>query len=222
MNIEICTPNSATPKDKGDLLEKLSKNMLEAQNYFVQEEVRRIGSELDLLCEHKVSKKKIYVECKAYRDKKIDAPIIRQLLGTIVFEDYAEGWLIATSEFSKDAKGLCEELPNRPNGDRLVVYSALDIIQSLQASRIITSIPIDHLESHIDPNRIGEWFLLITTFGNFWASTILSAGIPTNVICYYAKDGVLVEDQELLDNIASTDNSLAKLDFSKIINGFVA
>ena len=218
MNIEICTPNSATPKDKGDLLEKLSKNMLEAQNYFVQEEVRRIGSELDLLCEHKVSKKKIYVECKAYRDKKIDAPIIRQLLGTIVFEDYAEGWLIATSEFSKDAKGLCEELPNRPNGDRLVVYSALDIIQSLQASRIITSIPIDHLESHIDPNRIGEWFLLITTFGNFWASTILSAGIPTNVICYYAKDGVLVEDQELLDNIASTDNSLAKLDFSKIIN----
>lgn len=218
MNIEICTPNSATPKDKGDLLEKLSKNMLEAQNYFVQEEVRRIGSELDLLCEHKVSKKKIYVECKAYRDKKIDAPIIRQLLGTIVFEDYAEGWLIATSEFSKDAKGLCEELPNRPNGDRLVVYSALDIIQSLQASRIITSIPIDHLESHIDPNRIGEWFLLITTFGNFWASTILSAGIPTNVICYYAKNGVLVEDQELLDNIASTDNSLAKLDFSKIIN----
>jgi hypothetical protein len=218
MNIEICTPNSASPKEKGDLLEKLSKDMLEAQNYFVQEEVRRIGSELDLLCEHKVSKKKIYVECKAYRDKKIDAPIIRQLLGTIVFEDYAEGWLIATSEFSKDAKGLCEELPNRPNGDRLVVYSALDIIQSLQSSRIITSIPIDNLESHIDPNRIGEWFLLITTFGNFWASTILSAGIPTNVICYYAKNGVLVEDQELLDNIASTDNSLAKLDFSKIIN----
>ncbi|EMU25126.1 ATPase, partial [Acinetobacter baumannii ABNIH18] len=39
MNIEICTPNSATTKDKGDLLEKLSKNMLEAQNYHVDEEV---------------------------------------------------------------------------------------------------------------------------------------------------------------------------------------
>ncbi|GEM_PF-3186656 len=25
MNIEICTPNSATTKDKGDLLEKLCK-----------------------------------------------------------------------------------------------------------------------------------------------------------------------------------------------------
>ncbi|MFH4351139.1 restriction endonuclease, partial [Acinetobacter baumannii] len=77
MNIEICTPNSATTKDKGDLLEKLSKNMLEAQNYHVDEEVRKTGSELDLLCKHNVSKKKIYVECKAYRDKKIDATIIR-------------------------------------------------------------------------------------------------------------------------------------------------
>ncbi|RQL63455.1 hypothetical protein BJI64_14990 [Acinetobacter baumannii] len=52
----------------------------------------------------------------------------------------------------------------------------------------------------------------------FWVSTILSAGIPTNAVCYYAKTGVLVEDQELLDNIASTDSSLSKLDFSKIIN----
>ncbi|MFH4122564.1 hypothetical protein WAI71_22920, partial [Acinetobacter baumannii] len=39
-----------------------------------------------------------------------------------------------------------------------------------------------------------------------------------NAVCYYAKTGVLVEDQELLDNIASTDSSLSKLDFSKIIN----
>lgn len=52
MNIEICTPNSATTKDKGDLLEKLCKKMLEAQNYLVTEEVRKTGSELDLLCEH--------------------------------------------------------------------------------------------------------------------------------------------------------------------------
>ncbi|EPL7537579.1 restriction endonuclease, partial [Acinetobacter baumannii] len=218
MNIEICTPNSATTKDKGDLLEKLCKKMLEAQNYLVTEEVRKTGSELDLLCEHKVSGKKIYVECKAYRDKKIDAPIIRQLFGTVVFENYSEGWLIGTSEFSKDAKGFCEELPSRPLGDRIVVYSSTDIVESLQASKIISSIPREHLEQHLDINSIGEWFLLITTFGNFWVSTILSAGIPTNAVCYYAKTGVLVEDQELLDNIASTDSSLSKLDFSKIIN----
>jgi len=198
MNIEICTPNSATTKDKGDLLEKLSKSMLEAQNYRVEEEVRKIGSELDLLCKHKVSNKKIYVECKAYRDKKIDAPIVRQLLGTVVFENYDEGWLIGTSEFSKDAKGFCEELPNRPHGDRIVVYSAQNIIESLQSSRIISGIPREHLESHIDSNKVGEWFLLITSFGNFWAITILSAGIPTNVICYYAKTGIVVEDQGVI------------------------
>ncbi|EMZ9380316.1 restriction endonuclease, partial [Acinetobacter baumannii] len=218
MNIEICTPNSATTKDKGDLLEKLSKNMLEAQNYHVDEEVRKTGSELDLLCKHNVSKKKIYVECKAYRDKKIDATIIRQLLGTVVFEDYDEGWLIGTSDFSKDAKGLCEELPNRPHGNRVIIYTPKDIVQSLQSSRIISNIPKEHLESYIDLNKVGEWYLLITSFGIFWAVTILNAGIPTNVICYHAKTGTLVEDQALLDNIASTDCSLSKLDFSKLIN----
>ncbi len=37
MNIEICNPNSATTKDKGDLIEKLSNNIMEAQNYHVDE-----------------------------------------------------------------------------------------------------------------------------------------------------------------------------------------
>ena len=70
MNIEICVPPSSTPKDRGDLLEILSKEMLEIQNYHVEEEVRKDGSELDLLCTHNISKKRIYVECKAFRDKK--------------------------------------------------------------------------------------------------------------------------------------------------------
>ena len=54
MNIEICVPPSSTPKDRGDLLEILSKEMLEIQNYHVEEEVRKDGSELDLLCTHNI------------------------------------------------------------------------------------------------------------------------------------------------------------------------
>ncbi|MFX6555728.1 restriction endonuclease, partial [Acinetobacter baumannii] len=97
---------------------------------------------------------------------------------------------------------LCEELPNRPHGNRLIIYTPKDIVQSLQSSRIISNIPKEHLESYIDLNKVGEWYLLITSFGIFWAVTILNAGIPTNVICYHAKTGTLVEDQALLDNIA--------------------
>lgn len=63
--------NSATTKDKGDLLEKLSKNMLEAQNYHVDEEVRKTGSELDLLCKHNVSKKKFMLNVKPIGIKRL-------------------------------------------------------------------------------------------------------------------------------------------------------
>ncbi len=217
MNIEICIPNSSTSKDRGDLLEILSKEMLEVQNYQVEREIRKIGSELDLLCKHKVSNKKIYVECKAYRDKKIDAPILRQLLGTVFIENYTEGWLITTSELSKDAKGIVEELSNRKDNANLVIYTPQKVIESLQTSNIISSIPINHLIDYVPNENIGEWILIITPFGRFWAVNILKSGIPTNVVCYYANSGKLVEDQELLNNIALTDSSLSGLDFSKII-----
>lgn len=214
MNIEICVPPSSTPKDRGDLLEVLSKEMLEIQNYHVEEEVRKDGSELDLLCTHNISKKRIYVECKAFRDKKIDGPIIRQLIGTVAIGKYYEGWLISTSDFTKDAKGLVDQLEK--DESQILFYTPSRVLDSLIKSKTISALPQLHLESFIDVEQIGEWILLVTPFGRFWAVTVLKGGIPSNVICYYAKTGKLVEEQELLDNIALTDSSLSKLDFSKI------
>jgi DNA (cytosine-5)-methyltransferase 1 len=216
MNIEICVPPSSTPKDRGDLLEVLSKEMLEIQNYHVEEEVRKDGSELDLLCTHNISKKRIYVECKAFRDKKIDGPIIRQLIGTVAIGKYYEGWLISTSDFTKDAKGLVDQLEK--DESQILFYTPSRVLDSLIKSKTISALPQLHLENFIDVEQIGEWILLVTPFGTFWAVTVLKGGIPSNVICYYARTGKLVEEQELLDNIALTDSSLSKLDFSKIIS----
>jgi Holliday junction resolvase-like predicted endonuclease len=97
MKIEVACKKENSNKKKGDLLEQLSKKLLEALGYNVIEEIRIVGAELDLLCKHKVNKKVIYVECKAQRDP-ISAPVLRQLLGTVTSEDYSEGWLISTSE----------------------------------------------------------------------------------------------------------------------------
>ncbi|MGB5055893.1 MAG: hypothetical protein WBO24_16000 [Nitrospirales bacterium] len=66
--IEVATPKSASSKDKGDLLEKLTVEFLKTQNYVVAEEVRVTANELDLLCRHSVNNRQIYVECKAHRD----------------------------------------------------------------------------------------------------------------------------------------------------------
>ena len=182
MNIEICVPPSSTPKDRGDLLEILSKEMLEIQNYHVEEEVRKDGSELDLLCTHNISKKRIYVECKAFRDKKIDGPIIRQLIGTVAISKYYEGWLISTSDFTKDAKGLVDQLEK--DESQILFYTPSRILDSLIKSNTISALPQPHLESFIDVEQIGEWILLVTPFGRFWAVTVLKGGIPSNVICY--------------------------------------
>ena len=48
MKIEICVPSSATTKERGDLLETLSREMLEIQNFKVEEEVKKTGMENNL------------------------------------------------------------------------------------------------------------------------------------------------------------------------------
>jgi predicted AAA+ superfamily ATPase len=116
MFIEFALEKKLTPKQKGDLLENLAQKILENQHYKVENEVRKTGIEVDLVCKHKNNKnKKIYVECKAYkRSKKIQADIIYTLLGKFDAkkdnENIEEIWLITTSELGKEAKGLKDEL----------------------------------------------------------------------------------------------------------------
>ena len=99
MKIEVALQKSSSTKERGDLLESLAEKLLSAQSYEVIKEIRFTAVELDLLCRHKISGKEIYVECKAYRDKNIDANILKNLAGTLVFKDYAEAWLISTGEY---------------------------------------------------------------------------------------------------------------------------
>ena len=69
MKIEVLCNKEDAPKVKGDLLEHLSKDLLEAQGYSVIEEIRFTGVELDLLCKHKVSQKKSMSSVKLRRIK---------------------------------------------------------------------------------------------------------------------------------------------------------
>lgn len=64
MKIEIASKQNDPTKVKGDLLEALSKDLLEAQGYNFIDEVRFTGMELDGLCKNKVNGKQIYVESK--------------------------------------------------------------------------------------------------------------------------------------------------------------
>ena len=216
MNIEVALHKSASTKERGDLLESLVGILLEAQSYEVIQEIRFTAVELDLLCKHKVSGKEIYVECKAYRDKNIDANILKNLAGTLFFKDYSEAWLISTGNYGKEAKGFIEEWKNKPKDQatKLSFYNPDKILDSLISAKVIKNYPIDLASDYIGSiNLLGEWILLVTPYGNFWAVATLAGGIPKNVLCYYATNNELVEDTELLSKLSETDTSLNTLNF---------
>ncbi len=139
MRIEVATLPDAAPKDKGDLLENISSDFLKMQNYEVETQVRVAASELDLLCRNRVNRKKIYVECKAYRDT-LSAEVLTKLLGTVTFNGYQEGWLISTGPFGRDAKGFQDKWESKSieESQKLSFYTPERIIDALETTKVIT------------------------------------------------------------------------------------
>lgn len=214
MKIEVACNKGDDTKKKGDLLESLSKKLLEAQNFSVIKEIRFTGVELDLLCKHKISGKEIYVECKAQKEN-ISAPILRQLLGTVTGYDYAEGWLISTTEFGKEAKGFVEMWKAKPpqTASKLSFYSPELVIESLISSYIITRPPVHKAEEFVEgPEFLGDWTLLVSPYGMYWCVYTLSGGAPFGVLVYNASNERQIQDELTIKNLSNLETTLNDYD----------
>ena len=221
MRIEVATVPTAPNKDKGDLLEQLAGQVLKTQNYAVDEEVRVTASELDLLCKHRVSQRRLYVECKAHRDT-LSANVLTNLHGTVTFRKYDEGWLISTGPLGKDAKGFQLEWEEKPVEERsqLSIYTPERVVDLLINSGFIQPTPVQAaLKAASSPESVGEWTLLITMYGLFWAVPRLESGVSTGVLVFRARDGSIVDDTTLLRNLRATDTTLNTLDFEVVNRG---
>ncbi len=62
-------------------------------------------------------------------------------------------------------------------------------------------------------NKIGNWTLLISDLGKFWALECLEGGYPTKLLIFYAKNGQIVSESNLLSNLSNTDTTLKDLNF---------
>ncbi len=214
MQIEVASAPDMLSKEKGDLLERFAEDFLRTQNYEVETQVRVTAAELDLLCKHRVKGLTLYIECKAHRDP-LSANELTKLLGTIGFKNYDEGWLISAGELGKDAKGFQHEWEQRPYEDRrkLIIYTPGRIIDAFAAAGLIhlpPSVPL--LEGVSEGIRIGDWMLLVTRNGRFWAAPTIEHGVPSGVVVVDATTGLPVIDAGLLREIGKTDTSLATLD----------
>ena len=216
MLIEVVKPQGASNKDKGDLLERLAGDFLKVQGYDVSKQVRITASELDLLCKHKVSGKTIYVECKAHKES-LQASVLTKLLGTVELNDYSEGWLISTGPLGKDAKGFVEvwEKKKSKKKEKLSIYTPDRILTSLQDASMITQPPSQKATEFIRETvlSMGEWVLLLTPWGYYWACLLLRNGLPNSVILFCAQNTHQISDKMLFENIKHSDFSLKEFEF---------
>jgi len=215
LNIEISVPKEMSPNDTGLLLEKLAAKALKAYGFNVETQVRLIASEIDLLCRHKISGERIYVECKAYREKAVTGAQLRQLLGTVQFENFSAGWLISTGPLSKDAKGFVEKWYALPENKKrtLRIYDPSQLIQLLIDTSIICDPMRLPFSNSIIANIIMSWTLLITPYGYFWIATLADMGLPKFAVVFNAYNGVGLTDKKLLEKLINTNTSLNKLEF---------
>lgn len=210
MRIEIACEKNDTTTDKGNLLENLTAEILKKQGYEVTQNIRLTACELDLLCTHKVNGKKIYVECKAYKDK-INASILKNMLGTITLKGYEEGWIISTADFGKDAKGFIEEWSLKPQAEKskLSFYQPSAVIETLTSAGIIKDAPETKLKELLNsPSEAGAWTLIISKYGIHWAAFVIESGTPESIILFDAKTSQPILDQKLLSNIKKLDSSI--------------
>lgn len=214
MQIEVATESTDTTKQKGDLFEGLVKDLLSAQSYEVEKELRVTGAELDLLCKHKINSKEIYVECKAQKEK-ISAPILNKLIGIVNLHDYTEGWIISTSEFGKDALGIVDLISKKPKekSSQFSFYTPERVINSLISSGVIKPQPITQAENFIgNADNLGSWTLLISKYGRYWAVYTLKGGIPDGVLLFNASSQKMINDNATLENISKLDSIICDYD----------
>ncbi|MHA5066642.1 restriction endonuclease [Cetobacterium somerae] len=202
-NIEIAALNKENKKEKGDILEDLCGKVLECQQYSVDKEVRKEGSEVDLIIKHKVRNEKIYVECKGQKNN-ISAEILLKLIGNLSFNNMDEGWLFTIANLGKDAKGIKDSYDENPNKKpKISFYLKNEIIDQLISVRKIVDPKL--LKNKLNHNLKDKTTLLLTAFKKLWVFEVEENGETVGVIFFDAETGERIISKECVEKIKLTD-----------------
>lgn len=212
ITIEVAARAEMPSTERGRILERFARRLLETQNFDVVEEVRVTGTEIDLLAVDRTTGERVFVECKAHRSN-ISAEVISKLLGTVKFRNVSAGWLISTYALSKDAKGMRDEWEQRAPAERreLQIYEPEALVKRLISAKGIVD-PAEMLKP-AGLRYADEICLLLTCHGEFWAVLALddATGIRQSVLLFDATDGSRVNAEETIEAVSQTDTTLASL-----------
>ena len=214
MLIEVIARGGAPKIEQGNILENFAAEWLKSYDYVIVRNIRKTACELDLLCKNAVNGREIYVECKAYNATTVSANLLTQMLGTIDYNHYKEGWFITTGALGRDAKGFVDDWEKRQEREKLSIFTPDRIISRVIAANII--IPLEKCICPLPPNQgfsLGEWVLVLSEYGKYWSTSVLKNGIPKCFVLFSAQDGALITDNELIAKIKATSFSLKHLSY---------
>jgi hypothetical protein len=213
--IEVGTEAEDSTRDRGVLLEKLGKEILQVLQYEVIEEIRITGMEVDLLAKNKETNEEILVECKAHSSN-LSADVITKLVGNVFTRDVSAGWLMTTGPLGKDAKGIQYDWEQKPTEYRrkLRVYTPNKLLDTLISANLVVN-PLT-LKSNCNHKYMDEVTLLITKKGKFWAKKVIpnNIGIANQVELFYASTGKSMDNESIYAYVTNLDSSFANLSYS--------
>ena len=205
---------ASNPNEKGDLFEDFTKKILDALGFhnFIKD-VAKVGRELDIQANHKVTDEPILCECKAYKEK----------LGTNHFKIFSEvyeheynsnkrlkGLFFSLSGFKDTLIEYYNEKPKKVQ-ERFKIYSDIDIERFLKDSKIVESVEtIEYIVRKKIPYEISQIYLTVSKQGLLWVITFKSFGKETH---FSILDGKGEEVSKLIcDEISELDNGLNRLE----------
>lgn len=179
--IKILASNS---NEKGDLFEDFTKKILDALGFhnFIKD-VHKVGRELDIQANHKVTDEPILCECKAY-DEKLGGDHLSKFYGVYEHEyklnKRLKGLFFSLSGFKDTLIDYYNEKPKKVQ-ERFKIYSDTDIERFLKDSKIVESVEtIKYIVGRKIPYEISRIYLTVSKQGLLWVITFKSFGNETH------------------------------------------
>jgi len=179
--IKILASNS---NEKGDLFEDFTKKILDVLGFHnFRIDVPKVGRELDIQANHKVTDEPILCECKAYKEE-LGGEHLSKFYGVYEHEydsnKSLKGLFFSLSGFKDTLIEYYNEKPPKIQ-KRFKIYSDTDIGGFLKDSKIVESVEtIKYIVGRKIPYEISRIYLTVSKQGLLWVITFKSFGNETH------------------------------------------
>lgn len=179
-NILVVVPEAYTNTKKGVFFEKLCADILKKQSYeILNVEIRKTGMEIDIQAKHTPSGKTVYVECKFYNSKNIDAGIVDLCFAQATRAKIDRIALFSTANLGKDAQGAYETYREMEGCD-YSFYGKQEILDALKVSGKVN----DYESLDLDANITHATLLVHPELSFTWLFQEMNEGITSRVLAF--------------------------------------